>query len=134
MTSEEEKEAFLKLGLKNNSVFKVPNPVKLGFTFSPIGKRNAKNYFGFSESEKIILFCSRINRKKGLEYIIKALKMQKNVQFKLIVAGTVDDPNYFSELKTELIKMYSLTSSVYFVGHIEGKKNNITLKLVIYLF
>ena len=73
-----------------------------------------------------LLFLSRIHRKKGLLFLMKALKdfIGTNLELKLTVAGPVEDSDYYKEI-INFIKKNHLQDNVFFIGVISGeeKKN-----------
>lgn len=73
-------------------------------------------------SNKKILFLSRIHPKKGLDLLLRAMKelLKHHHDAELIVAGT-GSPEYVKEIK-KLTRSLGLSDRVQFLGFIEGEK------------
>ncbi|ADT85073.1 glycosyltransferase family 4 protein [Thermococcus barophilus] len=68
-----------------------------------------------------ILYVGRLIRRKGVEWLIKAIKIIKNStskKIKCILVGEGEDRNYFEML----VREYNLSDSVVFAGRISDKK------------
>ena len=56
--------------------------------FKPVSKESARQYLGFGNDDKIILFVGRIDPLKGIDKLIKAISHLQNIQgLKLVVIG-----------------------------------------------
>ena len=75
-----------------------------------------------STNEPVLLFLSRLHPKKRVDLLIEAAGelRRRGVAFKLLIAGTGDDP-YEAQLR-ELVKERGLTEQVAFVGFVTGKE------------
>ncbi len=98
---------FRKSAIKN--VVYLPNAIDLDL-FQ--GKRHNVN------KKTIFLFAARIEREKGLNYLIYAVNKLRNIEksFKVLIIGEGVDQNYFQSLVAEL----KLSDYIEFFG----KKNN----------
>ena len=94
----------------------IPLPVKLP---EPTSAIDIYQEFDLHKADKHILFLARIDRKKGIEYLIESLNQLNRKDIKLIIAGTGDN-EYIEELKS-LIDRYNLTDQIKWVGFISGE-------------
>jgi glycosyltransferase involved in cell wall biosynthesis len=90
-------------------------------TFKPFKSNVLFEKFNIDAGNKLIGYIGLITKRKGLEYLIKALPLIKERydQCKLIIIGgyKTNEENYFSEIK-ELTKVLQLESDIYFTGEI----------------
>lgn len=73
--------------------------------------------------KKILLFLSRINPIKGIEYLIEAwnrLPVQLRINWELHIAGNSDPEDYLHSLEDK-VKKLKLQNSIRFVGAITGE-------------
>lgn len=108
-TSEMEAESIRSCGFTQPIVV-IPNGVEL-----PDAYRGAPKKHG----EKVALFLSRINPKKGLPMLLEAWSRQRPEGWKLRIAGN-DDANHQVELMAQVARL-KLSSSVDFVGPLYGE-------------
>ena len=111
--SEREKEKFSKYG---NAIIQ---PMGIDFNkFKPAGKEMALKSFGL-ENKKYILYVGRINKIKGVDYLIRGFKdsLIKH-ELTLIIAG---EGPYKPELKS-LIKDLKISNYIKFLGFVENEK------------
>ncbi len=94
------------------------NGVDLDF-LRPVKSKFLFEKFNIDENNKLIGYIGLITKRKGIEYLVKALPLVKdlNYDFKLIIIGGYkpNDKEYFIEIK-RLIKELSLEKEVYFTG------------------
>lgn len=66
-----------------------------------------------------LLYVGTIEPRKGIKYLLKSLALlkQENISFKLTLAGTITDMNYFNELKL-FIKENDLEDFISFIGRV----------------
>lgn len=123
---------------------KVLNDIKKNFTIdynkvivSPIGinlsiRKKAERYIS-NKNNKIftILFVGPLYRKRGLEYLVRALDLLKkdDIDFKCFVCGPrigseskVKHYEKYYEFLESLIKEYNLTQKIEFLGRISEKQ------------
>ena len=90
-------------------------------TFKPFKSNVLFEKFNIDTGKKLIGYIGLITKRKGLEYLIKALPLIKERynQCKLIIIGgyKTNEETYFLEIK-ELTKLLQLESDVYFTGEI----------------
>jgi len=93
----------------------IPNGVNpKEFSFTKKEKINLREKLGFSKDDKIILFVGRNLKRKGLEYILKALPMVKEKNVKLIVCGGDD------EYHRNIVRELNEESRVIFAGNVKN--------------
>jgi len=111
LTSEDERKEIIRMGIKEEKTFVIPNP----FDFSQYNSYKEKR-----EGNKI-LFLGRINWKKGLDILIPAFKIvvEEFPDAKLIVAGP--DDGYLDKVK-RWIDENGISKNVEITGEIVGEK------------
>jgi len=119
-TSEQEREEAAHLGFKHRSEV-IPNPVD-----SPAWCRDdLRGEFRSRHPEladtRIILFLSRLDRKKGLDLLISAFGhlQVKHSSARLVIAGS-GDPELIESAK-RLVKQMNLGGKVVWVGFLTGR-------------
>ncbi len=120
-TSLSEKEEIARFNLKPRSVV---IPLGVDTVSEPFLKRTAKN-----THVKSILFLSRIDPKKGLELLIRAIAMLKETRqdFCLLVAGS-GKSNYLAMLKKS-VRDLNLENHIRFLGAVGGDKKDEALRI-----
>jgi glycosyltransferase involved in cell wall biosynthesis len=97
-------------------------------TFKPFKSNVLFEKFNIDTGNKLIGYIGLITKRKGLEYLIKALPIIKERydKFKLIMIGgyKTNDEAYFLEIK-ELIKELKLESDIYFTGELPDVKHSL---------
>lgn len=79
--------------------------------FHPVGDSGAREKFGFSNSDKIVLYSGSIGEKQGLDSIIHvAQKMQSEPNVKFIICGS----GPYKEKLQELAKTFGLKNVLFF--------------------
>lgn len=112
------KNELIKLGVKDNKIITLnvpPNFVAHSSdhqTLESIRKKFADT------STKIILFCGRIVERKGVEYLIRAIKEIKNQNVHLIIAGGGDLVDSLKDLTNSL----DLKEKITFFGRATDKE------------
>jgi len=93
----------------------IPNGVNPDeFFFTKKEKMRLRKKFGFSKDDKILLFVGRDLKRKGLEYILRALPLVKEKNVKLIVCGGDD------EYHRNIVKELNQENHVIFTGHVKN--------------
>lgn len=93
----------------------IPNGVNPDeFFFTKKEKMRLRKKFGFSKDDKILLFIGRDLKRKGLEYVLRALSLVKEKNVKLIVCG--GDDQYHRGIVREL----NQEDRVIFTGHVKN--------------
>ena len=113
-TSEQERDSIRILGSKV-PVAIIPNGIELdAFPKEVIHNHGEK---------KVLLFLSRVNPIKGIEYLIEAwskLSEQLRSEWELHIAGNSDPKDYIHTLEQKVESM-NLKDSIFFVGPINGE-------------
>lgn len=90
-------------------------------TFKPFKSTFLFEKFNIASTKKLIGYIGLITKRKGLDYLIKALPLikERNENFKVIIIGghKTTEEAYFLEIKN-LIKKLKLESEVYFTGEL----------------
>lgn len=113
-TSEQERDSIRTLGSKV-PVAIIPNGIEL----DAFPKEVVHNH----SEKKVLLFLSRVNPIKGIEYLIDAwaqLPEQLRSAWELHIAGNSDPKDYIHTLKEKVASM-NLQDSINFVGSITGE-------------
>jgi glycosyltransferase involved in cell wall biosynthesis len=105
-TSKNEFSSLEKLNLKNVNLIFLPHG-KLNKIYSDIEilEKNKKN--------KVMLFFSRIHKKKGLLELVEAWNLIKPQDWELNIIGPVSDLNYKKKIDKKIIE-YDLSSVIYY--------------------
>lgn len=103
------KDYFKKIGVKNIEV--IPNGIDLG-RFKNLNRQASREKLGLND-EFIIMTVARLERVKGIEYLIKAVK-----DFKLLIIGDGSERKNLENLVGRL----NLKDKVKFLGSIPNKK------------
>ncbi len=119
---------------ERNNVEIIYNGVDINL-FKPAQSNFLFNRFNLESNKQLIGYMGLITRRKGIEYLIKALHLvkEKTDAIKLIIIGEYkqNDITYFAEIK-RLIKDLSLENDVYFTGLLTDVRDAInSLDLVI---
>jgi len=107
-TAQEEADNLRALGLKNPIAI-IPNGVDV--------PANAASHE--PESERIVLFLSRVHPKKGINNLINAWGKLKPQGWKLVIAGP-DEAGHLAEVQSQ-IAAAGLTTQVQCIGPVEGE-------------
>lgn len=93
------------------NVFYIPLPFNNNF-------KPSSNY-----NDGDLLFVGGVEQRKGLSYLLKALKIlkEKNIQFRLNIVGAVKDEKTYMELKDDIVS-YNLSNCVFFRGRVSEKE------------
>ncbi len=120
VTSIEEYQTVKKLGF-TNPVELVPNEINLK-EFDQLPQRNkALQNLGLKTNKKYILFMSRIDRKKGLDILLRAYSRLYNLHldWNVIIAGPIQDANYWKECQ-KIISTHNLMKRIHHVGMVKS--------------
>jgi len=80
---------------------------------------NARERLGWRSNDKVLLYLSRIDRKKGLNFLIDALNSLKDESIRLVVVGDGDE-GFIEELKCQ-VEGFGLSDKVEWVGGVWGQ-------------
>ncbi len=124
-TSEEERLEALRAGVDQRSVI-IGNPVDLGAFDRVRAKGQFRAQYPEFDGKKIILFLSRVDRKKGLELLFTAFsRLPFRNDVCLVIAGD-GDPSYVKELKA-LSESLHIAVAVCWAGFLSGKAKSAAL-------
>jgi glycosyltransferase involved in cell wall biosynthesis len=106
VTSENEFSSLEKLNLKNTNLFFLPHgKINKIYLDIEILEKNKKN--------KVMLFFSRIHKKKGLLELVEAWNVLKPQDWELNIIGPVSDLHYKKKVDKKIIE-YDLNSVIYY--------------------
>lgn len=83
-----------------------------------LNKYESREKLGLNHNQKIVLFVGRLERVKGVKYLIKAINNLSREDLKLIIVG---DGRESHSLKL-LVKKMDLTEKIMFMGKIPNEK------------
>lgn len=115
-----EAEQYRKMGVSEDKIEVVPNAIDLA-EFENLPQRGEfRKKWNIDDSQKIVLFLSRIHKIKGPDLLAKAFaELSKEIDdAKLVIAGP--DDGYLPELK-RLIKELKIEEKVLFTGLVHGR-------------
>jgi glycosyltransferase involved in cell wall biosynthesis len=101
-----------------------------GITPSPLipgARKKLREELNLPENERILLFMSRFDVKKGLDLLIPALGRLKEEPFTLVLAGKGDDPAFDAEI-LRLIRAAGLAERTLLPGFVSGPGKDLYLQ------
>lgn len=113
-TSEQERESIRDLGC-NAPVAIIPNGIEL--------EAFPKKIVHYHGEKKVLLFLSRVNPIKGIEYLIESwskLPRTLQIEWELHIAGNSDPSDYIQTLENK-VKTMGFSDSIKFIGPITGE-------------
>ena len=113
-TSEQERKSIRSLG-SNVPVAVIPNGIELDAFPNEVVHNHGE--------KKVVLFLSRVNPIKGINYLIEAwgkLPMSLREEWELHIAGNSDPKEYIHTLET-MVSSLNLSETIKFVGPITGE-------------
>jgi glycosyltransferase involved in cell wall biosynthesis len=121
-TEPNELKAIRDLGI-TTPVALIPNGIEIDEFRSLSSKEQAKENLKLNSQKRYILFMSRIDSKKGLEYLINAyLKLSQNhTEWELFIAGPVYDKNYFDKINKN-IRLHQAADRIHYFGMVSGQE------------
>jgi glycosyltransferase involved in cell wall biosynthesis len=121
--SEIEAKEYAQAGVSRAKIAIIPNGIDLEEYRNLPPKGTFRKRFNIGKDEKIILFLGRINRLKGIDYLIDAFaymtKSAKNDNVMLVIAGP--DDGYLNETKA-LVDRHGIGGGVFFSGPLFGMR------------
>jgi glycosyltransferase involved in cell wall biosynthesis len=118
-TSEEEAKISARFGTTTKDLV-IPLGVDLPANLPPLG--TTRKQLGIDSNTKLILFMSRIDRKKGLDLLLPALEslQTEGLNFHFVLAGgNPQDSDYEAEIKTKIANS-SLKQLTTITGFVQG--------------
>ncbi len=109
--------------VKDKPVQFIPHPLYDNFGLK-LSKEDARQKLRIGLNEKIILFFGFIRKYKGLDILLKAMKIlkDKNQRIKLVIAGEFyDDKNIYNELINKLELKEELILHTHFISDSDVK-------------
>jgi len=121
-TEENELKAIRKLGIQT-PVALISNGIEVDEFKNLSTKEEAKNNLNLNNKKRYILFMSRIDSKKGLEYLVdNFIQLEKKYPiWELLIAGPIYDEKYFDNIKKN-IENHNISSKVHYFGMVSGQK------------
>jgi glycosyltransferase involved in cell wall biosynthesis len=115
--TKEEAQEYLNIGVSAEKIAIIPNGVDLSeYEYLP-PKGYLKKKYSISDDVKIVLYLGRINKAKGLDFLIKAyanmIKTSDRNDSRLVIAGS--DDGYLRQIK-QLIHFLNIENRVIFTG------------------
>jgi glycosyltransferase involved in cell wall biosynthesis len=111
-----EAEQYRSMGVPEEKIAIIPNGIDLSEYANLPPKGSFKKKYYIKDEEKIVLYLGRVNRIKGIDFLIKSFAyLIKNgfENVKLVIAGP--DDGYLSEAKS-LVDSFKLNGKVLFTG------------------
>jgi glycosyltransferase involved in cell wall biosynthesis len=105
--------------------FVLPHGLDIPPTISNARQR-LRQHFYLPDDEPIILFLSRLDLKKGLDYLIPALAKLRDQRFTFLLAGS-GSPEYESKLHS-LIKLNNIQDRTHCTGFVTGELKDLLLQ------
>ena len=108
----------------------VPNGIDLTEFAGTNDNTEIVNRFGLDTDKNYVLFMSRIDKKKGLVYLVRAWieLSQKFDNWDLLIAGPLQDKKYYQEINNLIVKA-SLERRVHWLGMLNNKERLYVLDL-----
>ncbi len=122
-TSQQEQQEVAKLSFKPPT-FILPHGLSIPIPI-PDARHRLRQLLKVPEDEPVILFMSRLHPKKGLNYLISALGIQRQ-RFTFVLAGS-GSPDYESEI-TDLLISAGIRAHTYRSGFVSDERKNILLQ------
>ena len=118
-----EAERYMMLGIPKEKVAIIPNGIDLSeYSRLPL-KGLFKHKYGIPENKKVILYLSRIDKIKGVDFLVQAyahlMKTMLYTDAILVIAGP--DEGFLSEVNL-LAKSLGVSKSILFTGAIYGEE------------
>jgi len=120
--SKYEAKQYMDMGISKEKIEILPNGIPLSQYFDLPSKGSFKERIGIDKDKKIILYLGRINKIKGIDflvktyaYLIKKFKLDNTV---LVIAGP--DDGYLSELSS-LISCLGVDNRILLTGPLYGR-------------
>lgn len=121
-TEENEVKAIRNLGIKT-PVALISNGIEIDEFENLLSKKEAIINLELDVNKRYILFMSRIDSKKGLEYLVdNFIKLENSFPgWELLIAGPVYDQKYFDKINVA-IDNANIKKKVHYFGMVSGQK------------
>ncbi len=123
-TSRQEAQEASQLRL-NSPSFILPHGLSVSAPV-PKARDRLRQWLQVPEDEPVILFLSRLHAKKGLDYLIPALRKLAHHRFTFVLAGS-GSPEYEAEIKALLVS-HGVCDRTYWAGFVEGETKDLLLQ------
>lgn len=117
--NEMEREQFIDLGVEPERVAILPNGVDLEQyrSLPPINGFRAR--FGVPEDVPIVLFLARVNKIKGVDFLVSSFDLLLRVSPQAVLVIVGPDDGYLTEVKRQ-VQTLGISSQVRFTGYLDG--------------
>ena len=117
--TDEQEDLLRYLGQPHPNVVIIPNGVKVSDFAQLPPKGSFRRKFGLPTDKKLVLFMSRLNRKKGLDMLLPGFReyVRDNPDTVLALAGSDDG---YETATRQFIEQHNLSDSVRLVGMLTG--------------
>lgn len=80
-----------------------------------------RNRFGINNDDNVILFVGRLSMEKGIDQLIEAVKLIKNIKYKVLITGSyIHNDSSMDEYQKKLLKdAKELGDKIIFTGYIQ---------------
>ncbi len=120
--SETEAKEYERVGVSREKIAVIPNGINLTECKSLPSKGTFKRRFCIEEETKIILFLGRINRLKGMDFLIESFaRFIENVKRDALLVVAGPDDGYLKETK-KLVRQQRIENKVLFTGPLFGMR------------
>jgi len=107
------KQNFMKAGIPKDKILVLQDGVDIE-SFQNIEKTEARANLGLPQDKSIIMYCGHLYKGRGIEYILDAAKILKDVMF-IIVGGFPSDVSYWKKYANDMGLV-----NVVFTGFVEN--------------
>jgi glycosyltransferase involved in cell wall biosynthesis len=118
--TETEAKQYMQMGIDESKICIIPNGINLEEFENLPEKGEFRKKYSIKDSDKIILFLGRIDKIKGIDFLIDSFSQLRSElnNVKLVIVGPKVDEYY--PLMIEKVKTLNLTDSVLFTGPLYG--------------
>ena len=96
------KQNFMKAGIPKDKILVLQDGVDIE-SFQNIEKTEARANLGLPQDKSIIMYCGHLYKGRGIEYILDAAKILKDVMF-IIVGGFPSDVSYWKKYANDMFE------------------------------
>lgn len=117
--NEMEREQFIDLGVEPERVAILPNGVDLEQyrSLPPVNGFRAR--FGIPEGVPIVLFLARVNKIKGVDFLVSSFDLLRRVSPQAVLVIVGPDDGYLTEVKRQ-VQTLGISNQVRFTGYLDG--------------